>query len=692
MAEDNSNDRSQALMRVADAYPQPIIDITPGSDLDAGSPAPMGLMKNVTPGAAADAAAPLPAAAGDYVIELLEQSLLSLRNIDITVAEATGWLSKIWHQQEAIAAASDRARMEAEQDANEAGAGIRPVEAPEEDDSPWPVPKKGKLKEKAKGGLGAILKGLGGGLGFLMTGVMAVGSVLAGFALPVLGIIAALTIGYAVFKNVKWEDMIEPFENAFAVLKDVALSVWDIFGKVVDVIEVGLMPMLRFFGDVLNDFLIQPLITWLAPFWENTLSPLVDSLGEGLVTVKNFFKGIQDLRGADLRDAIVGGFMHMIDSLWDAMARSGLGKFFGMDTNEKKREQEFEKRREDAREQHKERMGVERGKWDPRSDTGIMALPENERAAAIAESEKWLEMDMRGIDSDVDAGKWFRENAGAGAAIAKGESMADSPGLVRQSMSVVESVVPKLLQSGTDAYAGLTIKGSSGGTQTGGGGQATEGGPVEPGVIDFASAIQPNVDGFTRFTAFNDNFHQASNTSLHAKGLALDFTVDDPSKAPAAAATVRRIAADAGVPSGGVDVIDEYNNPSSDATAGHIHAEFNSKEDAMKMAAGGLDSSPTLVPGAPAGRGGGDGAGGTGSLNAAAQLPGGPGASRSGAGVGTATSDLASQGAAAPVMVAMPGGQPLAPPAPPPVITIPLPMNARNEEQVHRALHSVNYV
>ena len=120
MAEDNSNDRSQALMRVADAYPQPIIDITPGSDLDAGSPAPMGLMKNVTPGAAADAAAPLPAAAGDYVIELLEQSLLSLRNIDITVAEATGWLSKIWHQQEAIAAASDRARMEAEQDANEA--------------------------------------------------------------------------------------------------------------------------------------------------------------------------------------------------------------------------------------------------------------------------------------------------------------------------------------------------------------------------------------------------------------------------------------------------------------------------------------------------------------------------------------------------------------------------------------------
>ena len=83
MAEDNSNDRSQALMRVADAYPQPIIDITPGSDLDAGSPAPMGLMKNVTPGAGADAgaAAPVEMSASDSIIMLLGSILEFLERI-----------------------------------------------------------------------------------------------------------------------------------------------------------------------------------------------------------------------------------------------------------------------------------------------------------------------------------------------------------------------------------------------------------------------------------------------------------------------------------------------------------------------------------------------------------------------------------------------------------------------------------
>ena len=234
-----------------------------------------------------------------------------------------------------------------------------------------------------------------------------------------------------------------------------------------------------------------------------------------------------------------------------------------------------------------------------------------------------------------------------------------------------------------DAYAGLTIKGSSGQTQTGGGGQATGGGPVQPGVIDFASMIQGNVQGFTRFTGFNDNHHQASG-SMHAKGLAMDFTVDSPSKAPAAARAVRKLAADAGVPPGGIDVIDEYNNPSSGATAGHIHAEFNTKEAAMVVAAGGLDSSPTFVPSLAGGR--------TRSMNAAAQTAGVPGVSRSGAGVAAATARHASQTAAAPTIVANIGGPPA--PAAPSVTTmmpIPIPINARTEDMALRALQSANY-
>jgi hypothetical protein len=244
---------------------------------------------------------------------------------------------------------------------------------------------------------------------------------------------------------------------------------------------------------------------------------------------------------------------------------------------------------------------------------------------------------------------------------------------------------------GGDAYAGLTIKGSSGGTQTGGGGQATGGGPVQPGVIDFASMIQENVQGFTRFTGFNDNHHQASNTSMHAKGLAMDFTVaGGAGEAPKAAATVRRLAADAGVPAGGMDVIDEYNHPSSGATGGHIHAEFNTEGAALAVAAGGLDESPMHVPPATGRRAGGRGAGRTGNPNAAVQSASPAGASRSGAGVAAATSALASTGAGTTNNVTIVGSPPA--PAAPPVtnlVPFPMPTQPRNPDPVYNSLQSV---
>ena len=244
---------------------------------------------------------------------------------------------------------------------------------------------------------------------------------------------------------------------------------------------------------------------------------------------------------------------------------------------------------------------------------------------------------------------------------------------------------------GTNAYAGLRMKGSSGRTQIGGSGQATGGGPSHKGVTDLAGMIQGNVQGFTRFTAFNDNHHQASNTSKHAKGLALDFTIDGgKSAAPKAAATVRRIIADAGVSPDDADVIDEYNYPSKGSTGGHIHAEFNTESAAMTMAAGGLDSSPTFVP---AGGGPRRGAGGTGGLNAAVQSPGPVAGSRNGARVAAATASQRTQAAAAPMIVANVGGPP-APTAPSitTMMPIPIPINARTEDQTLRALWSVNYV
>lgn len=98
-------------------------------------------------------------------------------------------------------------------------------------------------------------------------------------------------------------------------------------------------------------------------------------------------------------------------------------------------------------------------------------------------------------------------------------------------------------------------------------GEATAGGATSPGLAQLARTIQEKLGGDLRhFSAFNDSYHQGTD-SAHTKGTALDFTLTDPSKAAQVAAMVR------GLP-GVKKVLDEYNNPSSRATAGHIHAEI----------------------------------------------------------------------------------------------------------------------
>ena len=136
------------------------------------------------------------------------------------------------------------------------------------------------------------------------------------------------------------------------------------------------------------------------------------------------------------------------------------------------------------------------------------------------------------------------------------------------------------------SYDGLTLKG-------GATGQATAGGSVEPGVIDFARQIQGNVSDFNRFTGFNDVFHQDNESnSLHTKGLAMDFTVHETGNAGEAVNTVEQLAKNAGLKLGDdIDVIDEYKNPSPGSTGGHIHVEFNNKNAAAKF----LGPSPTLL-------------------------------------------------------------------------------------------------
>lgn len=111
-----------------------------------------------------------------------------------------------------------------------------------------------------------------------------------------------------------------------------------------------------------------------------------------------------------------------------------------------------------------------------------------------------------------------------------------------------------------------------------------EGAKISPKIIELAKAIQANVPGFGMFTGFNDKFHnEKAPSSQHTKGLAVDFTVaKPPTKEEGKAVTdwLKQMGASL--------AIDEYNNPSSNATAGHYHAQIPAFKD------GGLVDEATL--------------------------------------------------------------------------------------------------
>lgn len=139
------------------------------------------------------------------------------------------------------------------------------------------------------------------------------------------------------------------------------------------------------------------------------------------------------------------------------------------------------------------------------------------------------------------------------------------------------------------ARMGLNIK--SGDVQAGGAG-------ISPKLIEMAKAIQGGVPGFGYFSAFNDRFHQENaSSSKHTQGLAADFTV-----AQAPSAQDGKQITDWLKSMGASLAIDEYNNPSSKATAGHFHVEIPAFEDGGKIGAGqigiaGENGKPELITG-----------------------------------------------------------------------------------------------
>lgn len=138
---------------------------------------------------------------------------------------------------------------------------------------------------------------------------------------------------------------------------------------------------------------------------------------------------------------------------------------------------------------------------------------------------------------------------GVSGAVAKATGGLGRPGAAASSVSMGQADLEKM---------GLRIK--QGDVQAGG---AT----ISPKLIDLATKIQSSLPDFAYFSGFNDKFHQEkSPSSKHTQGLAGDFVLSSP---PSKERGEEIMAMLKGL--GASVVIDEYNNPSSKATAGHIH-------------------------------------------------------------------------------------------------------------------------
>lgn len=127
---------------------------------------------------------------------------------------------------------------------------------------------------------------------------------------------------------------------------------------------------------------------------------------------------------------------------------------------------------------------------------------------------------------------------------------------------------------GASALSGLRIKSS----------EAFAGGGVRGYTADFAQLAQKQLGSvLSRFTAFNDLYHKGTN-SKHATGNAFDFTIADAKKSAEAVSQLESVAKRYGYV---VKILDEYRNPSSRATGGHLHVSvlgFKGSADAAKQA------------------------------------------------------------------------------------------------------------
>lgn len=127
---------------------------------------------------------------------------------------------------------------------------------------------------------------------------------------------------------------------------------------------------------------------------------------------------------------------------------------------------------------------------------------------------------------------------------------------------------------GASALSGLRIKGA----------ETIAGGGVRAYTAEFAKMTQDLLgDQLVRFTSLNDKYHQGKG-GKHPIGQAFDFTVKDASDANQSIQRIQEMAKKYGF---AIKTLNEYADPSKNATGGHIHVSvlgYKGSSDALKEA------------------------------------------------------------------------------------------------------------
>ena len=344
-------------------------------------------------------------------------------------------------------------------------------------------------------------------------------------------------------------------------LADVFLAFYGIVEKIVKTVLDIIMPVVKPIANLLVDSFVPfvDLIGGLIKVVKGILTGDLSTIGDGMKQIWNAFTGeVQVLMVAV--ENVLGIFKPVVKGFkvgWIAFSNAfkSFGDFFeSLPLQIEKFIRDIPLLGDVA-----EKAGLVRSKEEIEKDIATEAkVREQRELTRQAELAKAQEEFNKSSSTQGNA-----MPAATGAAMAQGKAASGNLGA---SMSTPPGPSGPMQKSSQAQLAASGLKLKAGDVQ----GDNEE---ISPKILNMAKKVQGDIPGFKYFSAFNDKYHnEKSPRSFHTKGLAMDFTVAETPTPEQGKSVVNWLKQQ-----GASLAIDEYNNPSSKATAGHYHAQIQAK-------------------------------------------------------------------------------------------------------------------